>query len=73
MAEQEQTSYVVMYRETEGTTLLDHDTIQHLETEGVTLEEVIENCASCHCNAALYDAQGFVKGWVHADGDYRLA
>jgi hypothetical protein len=65
--------YTVIYREDiDATTLEDHDAIQQLPTEDVTLDDVIEACETYHVDAELYDAAGFRKGWVHADGNYRL-
>lgn len=37
-----------------------------------TLQEIIEICQAVPCDADLYDEAGFPKGWVHADGSYRL-
>ena len=37
-----------------------------------TLDEVIENCRDLACDADLYDAAGFRKGYVAADGTYTL-
>ena len=64
--------YTVMYRETDRTTLADHDAIAALPTENVGLLDIIDMCATYHTNAALYDGAGWSKGWVHADGNYRL-
>jgi hypothetical protein len=65
-------AYTVTYRELDTTTMDEHDAIMQLETEEVELEDVIENCTTYRINAALYDAAGFAKGWVHADGTYQL-
>ena len=64
--------YTVMYRELDTTTLDDHNAIQALPTNERELEDVIDACQSYGINAALYDAAGWSKGWVHADGTYRL-
>ena len=50
------------------------NTIDHLNDEASesTLDEVIENCRDLACDADLYDAAGFRKGYVAADGTYTL-
>ena len=64
--------YTVTYRESSTTTLDQHNALESLPTEDVELEEVLDNCAAYGCDADLYDAAGFRKGWVHADGTYTL-
>jgi len=37
-----------------------------------TLADIIETCQATGARATLHDAAGFRRGWVHADGSYRL-
>ena len=64
--------YSVTYSVTTEATIEDYDAVQALPVEDVSLEDVINNCKAYACEAKLYDATGFAKGWVHADGAYRL-
>lgn len=36
------------------------------------LADVTDVCATYKIEATLYDEPGFVRGWVHSDGSYRL-
>lgn len=51
------------------------NTIAHLNDEGgeSTLDEVVTNCRDLECAADLFDAAGFRRGYVHADGAYTLS
>jgi len=40
--------------------------------EDRTLADVIGTCREYEASATLYDEAGFVRGWVHPDGTYRL-
>ena len=66
------TVYNVTYREHEDMSEVERNTIASAHTEGVDLADVIETCKTCDCNADLFNAAGFRKGWVHADGSYTL-
>ncbi len=68
-------NYTVTYRTNTTHTAPQADAIQSLnehESETDSVESVIENCRQYECDADLFDAAGFRKGWVHADGNYRL-
>ncbi len=62
--------YWVIYRERDTTTVAEHESVQALPTEDVELGEVVLACRTYHIDAALYDAAGFSRGWIHADGSY---
>jgi hypothetical protein len=64
-------TYNVLYRENENTTLEEHNSVEALPGED-ELDEIVENCKALNVAADLYDAGGFRRGWVHADGSYRL-
>lgn len=66
--------YVATYRKTQETDEPTWNSIQALNAmDGLcTLDEVRENCIALTCEADLYDEPGFRRGWVHADGSYRL-
>lgn len=48
------------------------DLAAHAERGPYTLEEVVELCKALEADATLRDEPGFIKGWVKADGSYRL-
>ncbi len=66
--------YFVTYREPQGADEITHNTIAGLNDceDGYDLQEVIAHCTTVGCTAELFDAAGFRKGWVYADGTYRL-
>ena len=64
--------YTVTYRTLDTTTPEQHGAIQALPTEEVDLADVIDACQTFGIDAELFDAPGFRKGWVHADGTYQL-
>ena len=37
-----------------------------------TLDTICETCQQFTCEAELFDAAGFRRGWVHANGTYTL-
>jgi hypothetical protein len=38
----------------------------------LSLNETIETCKQLNTTATLYDENGCVRGWVKADGSYKL-
>ena len=67
--------FYVTYRESldlDETTL---DSVAELNDaeDASDLEAIRANCKRLSVDADLYDAAGFRKGWVKADGNYRLA
>ena len=68
-------TYYPTYTETDDTTEEWHDWLVHCEAleEGPSeLSTITDVCASAKVRATLRDATGFVRGWVHADGNYGL-
>lgn len=46
--------------------------VESASDEPSELETITDVCASAKCKAILYDAAGFVRGYVSPDGSYRL-
>jgi hypothetical protein len=71
-----ETTYYATYAETEATTEDWHrwlvDVVQADRSEPCDLETICDACVCAALTATLYDEQGFVRGWVQADGNYRL-
>jgi len=47
-----------------------------IDLEGESLEELASELKSHKCegqSVRVYDEAGFVRGWIHANGDYRAA
>jgi hypothetical protein len=65
-------SYDVTYIESVDLTESQVNGLVHLERADVDLETIRENCRAFQVDADLYDAQGFRRGRVHADGSYTL-
>jgi hypothetical protein len=67
-------AYVVTYNSTleMGAAQVAEVHVLNETEEPQELESIIDNCTTIGCDADLYDAAGFRKGWVHADGTYRL-
>lgn len=49
-----------------------YDAAAQASEEPQTLADVIEICTTYGIAATLRDAAGFIKGWVHGDGNYTL-
>jgi len=68
--------YFPVYVETEATTIEWHNWLVNIESEDASgaseLSTITDVCASAKCRAVLYDEHGFVRGHVHANGDYVL-
>lgn len=64
-------TYSVTYHANENSTESERNTIEALQGEN-DLESIIKNCVDLRAEADLYDAPGFRRGWVHADGSYKL-
>lgn len=65
--------YYVTFRTTaEMTEAQANATLAYQSEEPYTLEEARAICISTGYEADLYDAAGFRKGWIHADGNYTL-
>lgn len=64
--------YSVSYRTPVDADEVTRSTIDTEPTSDVTLADVIETCRLCDCDADLFDAAGFRRGWVHSDGSYTL-
>lgn len=66
--------FTVTYKASANADEYTRTTIARLNDEdaGFSLDEVLANCGNLECNADLYDAAGFRRGWVHADGTYTL-
>lgn len=69
--------YRVHYLET-GTDEATDNTVRNLNAnqgaeDDILLSEVIENCKDLGVKAELFDATGFRKGTVKADGSYKLS
>lgn len=66
--------FCATYREPNDCDEATHNTIMVLneQEEDQSLEEVLDNCQQVGCDADLYDAAGWRKGWVHRDGGYQL-
>ena len=48
------------------------EALRHVPTQGVSLQEVLDTCRACGCDAILWHAHHIHAGWVHADGTFRL-
>ena len=64
--------YTVSYRAPSDADESTRNTLDTEPTEGVSLDDVIEVCRITSAEAELFDAAGFRKGWVHANGGYTL-
>ena len=66
--------YYVTYTEPLDIEESTHNSVMALnEDENASdFEAIRENCTLLGVDADLYDAAGFRKGWVKADGGYRL-
>jgi hypothetical protein len=66
--------YRVTYTERSDTNEATHNSVQYLNESEETseLQAIIDHCTALEVDAQLFDEAGFRKGWVHADGNYRL-
>lgn len=62
--------YVIQWR---ASTAEGRDWITHQAPPWATLAEIVDVCKEHGVEATLYDESGCVKGWVHADGNWRLS
>lgn len=67
------TTYSVSYAIPTTATATLADTLRALAESPATLEDVVETCRELEVDATLRDEPGSVRGWVRADGSYRLA
>ena len=65
--------YLVTYGGGPWMTRDQEEALRHVPTEGVGLQEALDTCRACACDAILWHAHHVHAGWVHADGTYRLA
>ena len=65
-----ETTYSVTF--TDADTSEAYDAAAQASEEPQTLADVIEVCTTHGIAATLRDPAGFIKGWVHGDGNYTL-